>query len=111
MTNETLSSLVVALKEAMFSQKTCESWNLKAMLYIRCASAPEEEFVNLYKIDELFDLPPDDIVMIFRIGHYRKFEDVVISQSYITLLAMYFDPDPAVAAEVQRLKSLIPYPE
>ena len=111
MITETLATLVRELKEAEFAQKQVEAWNAKARLFLRCGVAEVGEFAGLYKVDEFFDLPPDDIVMIFRIGHLRSFEDVVVSQSYLSLLYDYYGEDPAVEAELQRLKTVVPYPE
>ncbi len=108
---ETLATLVRELKEVEFAHKQVEAWNAKARLFLRCSVAEVAEFTGLYKVDEFFDLPPDDIMMIFRIGHLRSFEDVVVSQSYISLLYDYYGEDPAVEAELQRSKTVVPYPE
>ncbi len=111
MRSETLSVLVKALKQACSTKMECDAWNIKAKIYLRCAVAPVKEFADLYEIGETFDIAPEEQVMIFRIGHFRNFEDIRVSQSYISLLDMYYSGNDAVVAEIQRLKTAVPFGE
>ena len=111
MINETLSTLVKQYKDAEFSGKQCVAWNAKARLFYRCAIAESSEFLEICNLDDLFSLPPEDSVMIFRIGHLRDFDDIAVSKCYVWFFYLYYGEDPEVEAELDQLRAVIPYPD